>query len=245
MKTIKLFLIVCLSSITTQSFAQNADEILAKYFKTIGGVEKLKSLNGVKMNMTASQQGMDIPVEMVQMKGGKMYLKITFQGKEITQMASDGNIMWSTNFMTMKSEKLDSEATENAKLSNQDFPDPFIDYKAKGYSVEYVGKETKDGAECFKLKLTKKPITVSGVKTDDITYYYFDTENYLPIVTETEIKQGPMKGQKSTSKSSDYQEVEGLFFPFALNMFGGDIKVNKITLNPSIEDKAFALPASN
>ena len=242
MKTIKLFLIVCLSAITTQSFAQNADEILAKYFTTMGGVEKIKALNGVKMNMTANQQGMEIPVEMVQMKGGKMYLKITIQGKEITQMASDGNTMWSTNFMTMKAEKLDSETIENAKLSNQDFPDPFLDYKAKGYAVEYVGKETKDGAECFKLKLTKKPVTVSGVKTDDITYYYFDTENYLPIVTETEIKQGPMKGQKSVSKMSDYQEIEGMFFPYSLNMFGQEIKVNKITVNPAIEEKAFALP---
>ncbi|MES2811670.1 MAG: outer membrane lipoprotein-sorting protein [Bacteroidota bacterium] len=242
MKTIKLFLIVGLSSITFQSFAQNADEILTKYFNTVGGVEKWNALNGVKINMTANQQGMEIPVEMVQLKGGKTYIKINFQGKEITQLASDGNTMWSTNFMTMKAEKLDSEATENAKLSNADFPDPFLDYKSKGYSVEYVGKETKDGAECFKLKLTKKPVMVSGVKADDVTYYYFDTENYLPIVTETEIKQGPMKGQKSTSKMSDYQEVEGLYFPYAMNMFGSDVKVTKITLNPVIEDKAFAFP---
>lgn len=245
MKTIKILLITCISVITSQTFAQNADEILAKYFNTIGGVEKLKPLKGVKMNMIAKQQGMDIPVEMVQLQGGKMYIKINLQGKEITQMASDGTTMWSTNFMTMKAEKMDSETTENAKLSNQDFPDPFLDYKSKGYKVEYVGKETKDGAECFKLKLTKKPVTISGVKTDDITYYYFDTENYLPIVTETEVKQGPMKGQKSVSKMSDYQEVEGIFFPYSLSMFGSDIKVNKITLNPTVDDKAFAFPAGN
>jgi hypothetical protein len=242
MKTIKLFLVLGLSMIATSSFAQNADEIIAKYFTTIGGADKLKALKGVKMNMVAKQQGMEFPVEMVQLNGGKMYIKINFQGKEITQMASDGSTMWSTNFMTMKSEKLDSETAENAKLSNQDFPDPLLDYKAKGYAIEYVGKETKEGAECFKVKLTKKPVTISGVKTDDITYYYFDTENYLPIVTETEIKQGPMKGQKSVSKMSDYQEVDGLFFPYAMNMFGSDVKVTKITLNPTVEDKAFAFP---
>jgi hypothetical protein len=47
---------------------------------------------------------------------------------------------------------------------------------------------------------------------DDVFYYYFDTENYLPIVIQ--IKQGPMKGQKSVSTMSDYQEVDGVYFPF-------------------------------
>jgi hypothetical protein len=28
-----------------------------------------------------------------------------------------------------------------------------LDYKEKGYAAEFVGKETKEGTECFKLKL--------------------------------------------------------------------------------------------
>jgi hypothetical protein len=27
-----------------------------------------------------------------------------------------------------------------------------LDYKAKGYAAEFVGKETKEGTECFKVK---------------------------------------------------------------------------------------------
>jgi hypothetical protein len=45
-------------------------------------------------------------------------------------MASDGATIWNTNFMTMKAES-DAEATANALLSNNDFPD-FLDYKEKG-----------------------------------------------------------------------------------------------------------------
>jgi hypothetical protein len=37
-------------------------------------------------------------------KEGK-WRKSDLQGKEITEMASDGETMWSTNFMTMKAEK--------------------------------------------------------------------------------------------------------------------------------------------
>lgn len=244
MKTLKLSLIVFLFSIASiSSFAQNADEIISKYINTIGGAEKLKSLKGIKMEMSVNAQGMDIPVELVQIPGGKMYVKINIQGKEITQMASDGKTVWSTNFMTMKAEKSDAETTENAKLSNSDFPDPMLDYKTKGYSAEYIGKETKEGTECYKVKFTKKPITVDGVKTDDVTYYFFDTENNLPIATESEIKQGPMKGQKSISTMSDYQEVDGIFFPFSMNQGGQEMKIKKISFNPVVDDAAFSFPA--
>ena len=52
-----------------------------------------------------------------------------------------------------------------------------------------------------------------------------------------------MKGQKSTSTMSDYQEVEGVYFPFSMNQGGQDLKVTKITLNPVIDQKEYAFPA--
>ncbi|SHG10127.1 hypothetical protein SAMN05444372_102259 [Flavobacterium micromati] len=243
MKATKLFLATFLFTVvSTATFAQNADEIINKYITTIGGAEKLKSLKGVKMEMTTNGGGMEIPVELVQLTGGKMYVKINLQGKEITQMASDGKTIWNTSFMTMKAEKADAETTANALLSNNDFPDAMLDYKSKGYLAEFVGKETKEGTECYKVKFTKKPVTVDGVKTDDISYYFFDTENNLAIATETEVKQGPAKGQKSVSTMSDYQEVDGLFFPFAMNMGGQEMKIKKVTLNPVVADAAFVMP---
>lgn len=244
MKTLKLTaLVLFLFSSGSSLMAQTADEIISKYITTIGGAEKLKALKSVKMEMVANAQGMEIPVEIFQEKGGKMAVKLNFQGKEITQMASDGETMWSTNFMTMKAEKMDAESTANAKLSNNDFPDPFLDYKTKGYAAEFMGKETKEGTECFKIKFTKKPIMVDGVKSDDVTYYFFETENNLPIAAETEIKQGPAKGQKSTSTMSDYQEVDGIYFPFSMNQGGQAMKVKKIILNPTVDSKIYVFPA--
>ena len=153
MKTFKLSVILFLFSITASTvFAQNTDEIISKHIAAIGGADKLRAVKGLKMEMSVNAQGMDIPVEMVQLTGGKMYLKINLQGMEMTQMASDGNTIWVTNTMTMKPEKVEAEAAENAKLSSQDFPDALLDYKSKGYSAEYIGKETKEGAECYKVK---------------------------------------------------------------------------------------------
>ena len=244
MKKLSLSIItLILTLVTTSFYAQTADEIINKFITTTGGAEKWKAIKGVKMEMTTNQGGMEIPVEVVQLPGGKMYVKINLQGKEITQMAYDGNLLWNTNFMTMKAEKMDAEATSNMKLNDQDFPEALLDYKSKGYTAEYVGKETKEGAECYKIKFTKKPTMVAGVKTDDVSFYYFETENNLVIASETEIKEGPMKGQKSTSTMSDYQEVDGLFFPFSISQFGQPLKVKKITLNPVVDAKSFAFPA--
>ena len=244
MKTLKLSIFAVLFlTFSPVSNAQTADEVISKYLTTTGGAEKWKALKGIKMEMTAGQGGMEMPVEIVQFQGGKMYVKINLQGKEITQMAYDGTNIWNTNMKTMKAEKMDAETTSNIKLRDQDFPVALLDYKSKGYTAEYVGKETKEGAECHKIKFTKKPTMVSGVKTDDITFYYFETENNLIIAMENEIKEGPMKGQKSTSTMSDYQEVDGLFFPFAISLFGQPLKVKKITLNPVVDAKSFEFPA--
>ena len=243
MKIIKTILSVAMiSTSSVYVYGQTADEIVNKYLETVDPGKKLGKLEAVKMEMTAKSQGMEIPVTMFNAKNGEMLLKLNFQGKEITQMAFDGKDMWSTNFMTMKPEKADAETTENMK-QNVDFPDGFLNYKAKGYKVEYLGKETKDGTETFKIKLTKKPIKVEGKPQENFSFYYFDTDSYLPIVTESEIHSGPMKGQKSVSKMSDYHEVDGIYFPFSMQMMGQEIKVNKVTLNPTIDKVMFAFPS--
>ena len=123
--------------------AQTADEVIDNYFKNIGGKEKFAKIDGFKMDMVTNYNGMEIPVELYNNKSGKMYVKINFQGKEITQVAFDGTKGWSTNFMTMKPEEMDSETSANILSEIADFPDPFLNYKEKGYTVEMLGKETK------------------------------------------------------------------------------------------------------
>jgi len=244
MKTLKnLFVLTVILFTSLTASAQNADEIINKYFENIGGKEKLSKINSFKMNVVSNYNGMEIPIEIFNDKAGKMYVKINFQGKEITQLAFDGKTGWSTNFMTMKAEKLDSETTENMLSQIKDFPDPFYNYKDKGYKVELLGKETKEGTECFKIKLTKTPITVAGKKEDNVVFYYFDTENFVPIMTEAEVKEGPAKGQISTSTMGDYQEVDGIFFPFTMNQGGQAMTVKSIAINQPVDAKVFEMKA--
>lgn len=228
--------------------AQTADEIIDTYIENIGGVDAFNALEGIQINASASAQGMEIPITIIQLKDGKQLMMLTLQGQEIVQMAFDGETAWATNFMNMQAEKSDSETTENLKRQVGDFPDAFLNYKDKGYAVEKMENETYEGTECFKLKLTKTPQLVEGVEVENVTIFYFDTENFVPIATETEMKSGQFKGMVAFSSFSDYQEVDGLYFPFSLTQGmkgqpGQTINVESIVLNPEIEDAIFAFPS--
>lgn len=245
MKKITLFVLAIFASFTIN--AQTADEIINTYFENIGGLENMKKVEGIKMAAKVNQQGMEIPLEIIQLKGGKQMTVINFQGKEIKQGVFDGETLWSTNFMTMKAEKSDAEATANMKLEINDFLDPFIDYKEKNYTIELLGNETIDGAETFKIKLTKEPVTIDGKKEESISFYFFDTENFVPIAVQSEMKSGQAKGMISEVTFSDYQEVDGIYFPFSMTQGvkgqpGSPLTITSIELNPKIDDSVFAFP---
>lgn len=246
-KTMHYALLAIALLIGLPSQAQTADEILDTYFENIGGKANLKAIKGMKMIAKLNQQGMEIPLEIYQLSDGRQMSIIKFQGKEIKQGVFDGETLWSTNFMTMKAEKSDAETTANFKLNTNDFPDSFLDYREKGYTVEFMGKETVEGTETFKIKLVKEPLTIDGQPVEDVTYYYFDTENYVPIAVESEAHTGPMKGQTQYITMSDYQEVDGIYFPFSMsqgikNGPSQPITFDSIELNPEVDAAAFAFP---
>lgn len=227
--------------------AQTADEIIETYFENTGGREAWSSLKGIRINAKVNQGGLEIPLEIVQMADGRTYTKITFQGMTIMQGVYDGTTSWNTNFQTMKAEKTDEETTYNMALEAKNFPDAFLNYKEKGYTVELMGNETIDGAETFKIKLTKSPMKVDGNMVDNVSFYYFESENMVPIAVDTEVQMGPQKGAIGRNTMSDYQEVEGLFFPFAMSQGLKDgpsqaIQIESIELNPEIDEAAFTFP---
>ncbi len=243
MRNLKSLLFAFTLAFSVSAYAQTADEIINNYIENIGGKEKLEQLKGVQMIGNMKMQGMEIPFVMLSTKDGKQLVSIELQGNKMVWSAFDGETSWQRNQMTMDAEKSDSEATQNLKNELEQFPDPFLNYKEKGYTVELIGKETIDGTETFKIKLTKKPVLINGELTPNITNYYFDTENFVPIVTESQVNQGPMKGQTVKSTLSDYQEVGGIYFPFSIGSQFQTMEFKEIKLNPEVDAASFALPA--
>ena len=247
MLNILFFLVTLIFSYTIN--AQTVDEIIDNYFENTGGVENWEKIEGVKMSAKVNQGGMEIPIEIVQLKSGKMMTTINFQGQSIKQGVFDGEVLWSTNFMTQKAEKSDEESTNMVKNEMNQFPDPFLNYKEKGFTAELVGTETVDGSETFKIKLTTTPNIIEGKEVPSIAYYFFDNENFVPIQVHEEITVGPGKGMVSEIKLSDYQEAGDIYMPFSMTQGvkgqpGAPITMDSIEVNPTVDDSEFTFPES-
>ncbi len=241
------FFLTLLLGLSLQLQAQEAKEIIDTYLETIGGAEKLEALKTVKIEGKAQAQGMELPITMYQKAPGKQRMDMVFQGQEMTQMAFDGKEGWSVNFMTMEPEKWDAEQSK-ALAAEMDFPDPFLNYEEKGYTVSLESDSAEvEGTECFKIKLVKKPVTLDGKEHQNFEFHYFDKETNVPIMSESFAKTGPQKGQAIQTYLSDYQEVDGIYFPFSIGQKFNDqpvwdMTVNKMELNVEIDDELFAFP---
>ena len=158
MKTLKslsaLLFVFCFTVTTT---AQTAEEIIQIYLENIGGSENWNKVEALKITANANQGVMENPLELTQLSDGRTAKVLNIQGQTVKQNVFDGETLWNTNMMSQKAEKSSQEDADNAKQEAANFPDPFLNYKAKGFSVEFMGKEVFEGSEMLKVKLTMKP----------------------------------------------------------------------------------------
>ena len=244
-----LLLTVFLSFFSFSTNAQTVDEIIENYIENTGGAENWAKVESVKMNITVNQMGMEIPIEQYS-SSERTYSKISVQGQEIKQGVFDGETLWSTNFMSMKAEKSDQEDVQIVKDQLAEFPDPFLNYKENGFTAELMGTEVVEGSDTFKVKLTKKPMVVDGEEVPNVVIYFFDAENFVPIMMHEEVMSGPGKGMIMEAKMSDYQEVEGLYMPFSMSQGvkdqpGQPLTIKSIELNVEADESEFKFPESN
>lgn len=246
MKKIVLGMLFILGSLSVNAQKLTAEEIIAKSVETMGGEKAWSKLEGQRMKAVGSAQGMEFPIDMYEMKDGRKSTQFEIQGMVLKQDVFDGETLWGISFMTMKAEKSDAEDTENTKRSIGEFPSALVTYKNMGYSVTLEEDDVKEGVDCYKIRMDKKTQLVEGEEKPDVQYYYIDKENFVPVCVEEEISGGPMKGQMAVTILGDYQEVEGLYFPFSIKQGAGmqafELTVEEIELNPEVEDSLFAFP---
>lgn len=230
MKKILLSFAVLVSAFMSAK-AQTADEVIAKYITAIGGADKWTKVQSLKVEGQIEVQGVTIPftIQAVQMKG--MRIDAEFQGNKIIDIVNPEK-GWSQNPLAGKASLDPISADElKTKLDDLDIQDAFIDYKAKGSSVEFLGKDEEDGNEYFKIKLTTKN---NNEKT-----YFFDTKTSLIYKVESIVKQ---QGQevKSSVKYLDYKTTDfGVKIAFKQDQGMMQMVTKKVTVNPQIDTAIF------
>ena len=247
MKSFKLLLFVVFIGFTTHITAQDAEEIVSTYIENIGGEDAWNKVESIRITGVGKQGGSDYPFVATFMKDGRSNITIELPGASMVYQAFDGETLWGMNFQSQKAEALDSEASLNYKNEAKDNLEIFLNFKEKGYTVEYLEKDTWEGTEVNKIKLTKKPIMVEGKEEENTEIYYFDTENNVPIASETVVKSGPAKGVTSQTIMTDYQDVEGLILAHTIiekynGQTGLEMAYETVKFNVEVDESIFKMP---
>ncbi len=217
----------------------SVDEVLGRYYEAAGGVEKMKSI--MTRKMTGRMQvgpGIEATFTMFGKRPSKMRMEFTVQGMTGVQ-AFDGEVGWTISpFMGQTDpEPMPADLVRTIR-EDADFDGPLIDYAAKGHAVELLGKEDVQGTDTYKLKLT--------LKDGQVTYYYLDSEYFLPIKTEA---RRTVQGMDINAETfmSDYKSVEGMMLPFSIEIAGQgpqvqSLSIESVEFNVDIDDQVFVMP---
>ena len=221
---------------------RTADEIIANYVKTIGGMEKLEAIKTLrKGGRYTSGSGLEAKVTEDSKRPEMIRQELILQGM-VGVTAYDGKSGWKIEPWQGKKdvEPLGEEELKQV-IEEADFDGPLVHYKEKGNKVELVGKEPVEGTDAWKLKVT--------LKTGDVQYFFMDTDYFVPIkVEKTRIVRGAPR--ESETSIGDYKEVAGVYFPHSFE-FGpkgssnrSKIVYDQYAANVPMEDSLFKPPAA-
>jgi len=231
--------IVCCSALLT---AQSAEELVAKNAQAKGGMDKIKAIKSLRMLGTLQQQGFRAQVG--QDAAAPDLLRQTFSVQGMTGIqAFDGKTGWQISpFQGRRDPELLGEDDLRELIEEADFYGPLIDYQQKGNTISSLGRDTLDGDDVYRLKVT--------LKNGDIIYYYLDPDTFLEIRTD---KQQFIRGavRETVSDLGSYKEVNGVYFPFSIESGPkGDpnsrskVTVERMEANVDIPKTEFQMPSA-
>ena len=201
-----------LAWLAPMAVAETADEVVAKYVAARGGMEKIKAIKSVKVTgkMVMGGGAMEAPFIQMKRRPKDSRTEFTFQGMTGVQaFDGGGEVAWSIMPFMGKKDPEVAPAEETKLMSEEaDFDEPLVDWKEKGHQIELIGKEQIEGADAFKIKLTRK--------NGNIDYVYIDAETGLEVKSEGK---RVVRGTEVETETfmSDYKEVDGMPFPYTIS----------------------------
>ena len=220
---------------------QTVDEVIAKNIQAHGGVEKLKSVRTIRTTAKFSQGSFRADFRQENKRADKVREEFIIQGLAQVQ-AYDGKTGWQISpFGGRKDPELLSQDDLKSLVVDADIDGPLVDYKEKGHKAELVGHDSMEGTDCFKIKLS--------MKNGDVRYYYLDADSFLELKLEIQTRiRGAL--QESDMYYGDYEQVNGIYYPFAVEQAQkgsssrAQFSVQKIEQNIPLEDTHFSMPVS-
>ncbi len=183
-----------------------------------------------------------VPFVLEQKRPGKSRVEIEFAGKTAVQVF-DGTRGWVLRpFLDRDDWQPFTEEQARSYQGAGAFEDPLLEAAAKGTKVALESMEKVDGHDAYRLKLTRKD---GGVQ-----HVWVDAKSFLDVKVEGTPRRMDGKMRTVWVTQRDFRPVQGLMVPFVLETAVDgyadthQVLVEKVALNPSLDDARFTRPRS-
>jgi hypothetical protein len=250
MKNLFLFGLLILLLVAVQfASGQTVDDIINKYIDARGGKDKLNSIKSIYMEGSREMMGNEVSVKVTKEQGKLSRTDIEMGSTNGFILITDKEAWTYFPMHSSSAEKMPDDAVASLQ-TELDIAGPLVDYAVKGHKAELIGKDSIDGNEDYKIKLT--------TSTGKIINYWIDTKTYL--VSQTSQKNtGGFGGRRNNAANSnaelgdvitvykDYSAEDSILFPHTIEIKSsggngrgsGGTTFDKIQLNIPVDAKLY------
>ncbi|SKB47689.1 Predicted Zn-dependent peptidase [Salegentibacter holothuriorum] len=176
------------------------EKVYADYIEAVGGRDAVENVESVVMTAKASVQGMALNLSLKRTMEGKLNQEVSVGGNVMSKQIFDGE----AGFVMAQGQKIpyNEDQIKTAKIDANPFPELQVG------DATLEGIETVEGTDAYVVAL------------NDNYKAYYNVESGLKMQTVQTMSQAGQTMSIPTSYS-DYQEVEGVKFPFKMTQAAG------------------------
>jgi len=207
-----------------------ATKVMDNFLSAIGGEENLREIKDLTMNMSADMQGRKLDFQFIKKAPSMFKQNVSMAGNLMSSQVYDGKQL------SIKQMGQDVPADE-ATIKDSEYDAAIISeiaIKDMNLETKLVGIEAIEGENTYVVEVVKP----SG-KTS--THFYRVSDGLK--IRESVVQEGPQGEMVLNVDFTDFQEVDGIKFPFSFSMPMGPMKLivnaDEITINTGVADSEF------
>jgi len=219
------------------------DELVAKNVGAKGGADALRALQSIRHNgkMLVNEGQIQLAYAETKKRPDEVRTETTLQGMTAVE-AYDGKAGWRISpFQGRKDPERMSADDVKPLMEDAEIDGPLVNWKEKGSTLEYVGREDVDGTSAYKIKVVRK--------NGDVNFVYLDPDHFLEIrILSQRVRHGAQ--EETETDVGDYEKIGGVFLPFSIESGRkGDsdkqkVVIEKAEANVPVDDAIFHFPTT-
>lgn len=220
----------------------DADELIERNTKAMGGRAAIEAVQSVEMNLHIVDPSFEVDGIYRAMRPGRMRIDVQHDGRRVFTEAFDGTNGWEAHDRDEKepaSEKGAAALHHGVELPGKVFG--LHEMKKRGHRIEFAGRQKIDSIDYYVLRVTLSDGYTTSFFLDPGSWLITRRRDVRPLHVDVDPTPTTIETQMS-----DFREAGGVKFPFASKDV--DLKTGKelervtassIKVNPSLDPSIF------